>query len=258
MTDHGVGSWPARRARITPDAVALRQAERALTYAELAGRVDALAAGLADRGVRRGDRVAYLGANDIATFETFFAAGRLGAIFVPLNTRLTAVELGGLLADCAPAALVHGPEAADVVAVAFPGGRLVPITDLPFPAGSPPATVVGLDDPALLLYTSGTTGRAKGAVLTHGNLTWNTMNQLAHVDILSTDVVLCTAPLFHVTGLARSACPRCSRAEPWSWRRGSTRGGCSTRSLSYGSEGSRPCRRCYRCCATIHSGRMPT
>jgi len=113
MTDHGVGSWPARRARITPDAVALRQAERALTYAELAGRVDALAAGLADRGVRRGDRVAYLGANDMATFETFFAAGRLGAIFVPLNTRLTAVELGGLLADCAPAALVHGPEAAN-------------------------------------------------------------------------------------------------------------------------------------------------
>jgi len=207
MTDHGVGSWPARRARITPDAVALRQAERALTYAELAGRVDALAAGLADRGVRRGDRVAYLGANDMATFETFFAAGRLGAIFVPLNTRLTAVELGGLLADCAPAVLVHGPEAADVVAVAFPGGRLVPITDLPFPAGSPPATVVGLDDPALLLYTSGTTGRAKGAVLTHGNLTWNTMNQLAHVDILSTDVVLCTAPLFHVTGLGQVSLP---------------------------------------------------
>ena len=116
MTDIGVGSWPARRARITPDAVALRQGDRALTYAELAGRVDALAAALAGRGVSTGDRVAYLGANDMATFETFFAAGRLGAIFVPLNTRLTAAELGLLLADCAPSVLVHGTEMSDVVA----------------------------------------------------------------------------------------------------------------------------------------------
>jgi fatty-acyl-CoA synthase len=207
MTDHGVGSWPARRARITPDAVALRQGDRALTYAELAGRVDALAAGLAALGVSTKDRVAYLGANDIATFETFFAAGRLGAIFVPLNTRLTPVELGQLLADCAPTVLVHGPEVADVVAVAFPGGRTLPITDFPLPAATPAPAEVGLDDPALLLYTSGTTGRAKGAVLTHGNLTWNTMNQLAHVDILSTDVVLCTAPLFHVTGLGQVSLP---------------------------------------------------
>ena len=207
MIDHGVGSWPARRARITPDAVALRQGDRTLTYAELAGRVDALAAALAARGVTTGDRVAYLGANDMATFETFFAVGRLGAIFVPLNTRLTATELSQLFADCAPTVLAHGPEVADVVPVAFPGGRTLPISDLPFPAAFPPATAVGLDDPALLLYTSGTTGRAKGAVLTHGNLTWNTMNQLAHVDILSTDVVLCTAPLFHVTGLGQVSLP---------------------------------------------------
>jgi fatty-acyl-CoA synthase len=75
-------------------------------------------------------------------------------------------------------------------------------------AGDPaPETDVALDDPALLLYTSGTTGHPKAAVLTHGNLTWNTVNQLAHVDVLSTDRVLCIAPLFHAVGLGQVTLP---------------------------------------------------
>ena len=189
MGDFGIGSWPARRARISPAATALRQGDRALTYRELAAKVDAVAGGLARRGVRAGDRVAYLGPNDVNTFVAFFASGRLGALFVPLNTRLTEPELAVLVEDCAPAVFIRGAD------------------DLP-PDDEPPAPVdVGLDDPALLLYTSGTTGVSKGAVLTHGNLTWNTMNQLAHADILSTDVALCTAPLFHVTGLGQVSLP---------------------------------------------------
>jgi fatty-acyl-CoA synthase len=189
MGDFGIGSWPWRRARISPAATALRQDERALTYRELAERIDALAGGLAARGVGRGDRVAYLGPNDIATFVTFFACGRLGAIFVPLNTRLTEPELAVLVDDCAPAVFIRGAG------------------DLPLDGDPPPPVDIGLDDPALLLYTSGTTGVAKGAVLTHGNITWNTMNQLAHADFLGTDVALCTAPLFHVTGLGQVSLP---------------------------------------------------
>jgi fatty-acyl-CoA synthase len=105
---------------MVPDAIALRQGDVALTYAQLAGRIDALAVGLASMGVRKGDRVAYLGPNDIATFETFFATGRLGAIFVPLNTRLAAAEIAGMLADSAACVLVHGPEATSLVTQADP------------------------------------------------------------------------------------------------------------------------------------------
>jgi len=67
---------------------------------------------MAANGVQRGDRVAYLGANSIAGFETFFAAGRLGAIYTPLNTRLATPELAYILQDCAPVLLIHGSEQA--------------------------------------------------------------------------------------------------------------------------------------------------
>jgi len=220
VADYGLGSWPARRARISPARTALRQAGRSLTYAGLAGRVDRLAGALARRGVRPGDRVAYLGLNDIATFEVFFAAGRLGALFVPMNTRLTAPEIGFLIDDARPAVLFHGPEHAAIVAETDPGrrgvGLVVPVAGTGYtelagetgPAAGPfDGPGVGLDDPAVILYTSGTTGRPKGAVLSHGNLTFNTMNQLAHADVLSTDTALCVSPLFHATGLSQVSLP---------------------------------------------------
>src|SRR5579875_2921718 len=221
MPDYGIGSWPRRRARISGRAIALRQADRELSYAGLAARVDALARALAGRGVGPGDRVAYLGLNDIAGFEVFFAAGRLGAVFVPLNTRLTASEIGCLLADCRPAVLVYGPGFGGIVAAAGPAeagaALLVPVEGTG--PGSYPGLVeagrdgpavrrdVSLDDDAVILYTSGTTGRPKGAVLSHGNLTFNAVNQLAHADFLSTDTALCVCPLFHATGLSQVALP---------------------------------------------------
>lgn len=226
MGDYGIGSWPARRARIDPGKTALSQGARELSYAGLADRVARLAAALATCGVRRGDRVAYLGVNDIATFETLFAAGRLGALFVPLSTRLTAAELSVLLDDAAPVVLVHGPDQADVVSAAEPARHgvevIVPLAD-PGPGGYPALLAgaarprddllsgdgaqVSLDDDAVILYTSGTTGRPKGAVLTHANLTFNTVNQLAHADVCSTDVALCAAPLFHAAGLGQVSLP---------------------------------------------------
>ena len=221
MADFGLGSWPHRRARIDPDRPAFRQGDRELTYRQLADRVEALASALRAAGVRRGDRIAYLAANSIAGFETFFAAGRLGAIFAPLNIRLTTPELAYLVQDCAPSLLVHdGDSARHLSALAGPGSpvrRTLALgedgsggyeeflrADL---AQGPLETEVGLDDDAVILYTSGTTGRPKGAVLTHGNLTFNTMNQLAHADVLRTDTALAIAPLFHASGLGQVSLP---------------------------------------------------
>jgi fatty-acyl-CoA synthase len=199
--DLGIGSWPARRARIDPARVALLQGDRTLTYGELADRVDRLAGTLAAREVRPGDRVAWLGANDIATFEVFFAAARLGALFVPLNVRLAPPEIAYLISDARPQVLVHSTDPPDV-----PVPHRVRADELAAGERVAPRDI-SLDDDAVILYTSGTTGRPKGAVLTHGNLIFNTMNQFAHIDVLSTDLALCVSPLFHATGLSQVSLP---------------------------------------------------
>ena len=215
----GVGTWPARRARIGPQAVALLQADRSLTYAELADRSSRLAAALRERGVGLGDRIAYLGLNDLRAFETFFAAGLLGAVFAPLNFRLAPTEVAYMLGDSGSRMLVvgHGVEAlvVDTLDRETPVDHVISFgpevgdsEDYESVIGStPPLTEVvdvTLEDPALLLYTSGTTGKPKAAVLTHGSLTWNTFNQLGHIDFVSTDHILCFAPLFHAVGFGQS------------------------------------------------------
>ena len=219
----GLGTWPARRARISPDRTALVDPHRSLTYAELAERTARYAGALRRLGVGPGDRVAYLGVNAVEVFETFFATWLLGAITVPLNYRLSGAEIRYMLADAGVSVLVHSADADPLVAAAAPlpdGLAVLAVHPASCPAGGldyeaeiaagpaveaePP---VSLDDPALILYTSGTTGRPKGAVLTHGSLTWNTVNFLAHVDVLSTDRALGVAPLFHCVGISQVTLP---------------------------------------------------
>src|SRR5688572_30847748 len=99
MRNEGVGSWPNRRARMSPHRVAFVHDGREWTYAEVAQRATRLAHALRSLGVGPGDRVAYLGPNHPTFVETLFGAGQLGALFVPLNTRLAAPELAYILTD---------------------------------------------------------------------------------------------------------------------------------------------------------------
>ncbi|OJG06079.1 Long-chain-fatty-acid--CoA ligase FadD13 [Pseudonocardia autotrophica] len=213
MRDGGLGSWPARRARMTPGRTAIIHGDVRLSYADLAHRTDALANHLREQGVRRGDRVGYLGPNHPAYLATLFATAALGGVFVPVNARLSAPELGYILDDAGVTALVHAPGAAPLVDAAE-GPRLqVRILSDSLPAEVPPGTDVPVDtpvalgDPCLIMYTSGSTGRPKGAVLTHGNLTWNCVNVLVESDVLGDQVALLSAPLFHAAALGMTCLP---------------------------------------------------
>jgi acyl-CoA synthetase (AMP-forming)/AMP-acid ligase II len=216
LRNNGVGSWIARRARRTPDRVAVLHAGDRLSYAQVHDRVTRLAHGLRGLGVGRGDRVGYLGPNHPAFLETLFAAGTLGAIGVPLNTRLAVPELTRHLADSGAEVLIYGAgqgRAAAALRAAVPGLREVIALAGPadgergyagLMAGGPDTGIdepVGLDDPFLIMYTSGTTGGAKGATLSHGNVTWNALNVVVDADFRQDEVALVVAPLFHTAAL---------------------------------------------------------
>ncbi|MER6005362.1 long-chain fatty acid--CoA ligase [Nonomuraea angiospora] len=208
MLNAGLGGWPARRAAMSPDRTAFVFRDRATTYAEVFDRTTRLAGQLRAAGVRKGDRVAYLGQNHPAFVETMFATHMLGGIFVPLNFRLAAPEIDHLLAHSGATVLVHAPEHAfgqavrTVVALGADYEEWLAAGD-PAPIDVP----VGLDDAACVLYTSGTTGRPKGATLTHGNLIWNCYNLLVGVDVAADEMTLVSAPLFHVAALNQCLLP---------------------------------------------------
>ena len=181
MRNRGLGSWPLRRARMSPRRVALLHDDVPCTYTELNERVNRLARVLAGYGVAHGDRVAYLGPNHPAFVETLFATGALGATFVPLNTRLAAPELAYILADSGARLLVWDPRAASTVeallsmvdGAQFVGREAMEAAMVaadPSPVDDEP---VDEHETCMILYTSGTTGRPKGVMLTHANIAWN-------------------------------------------------------------------------------------
>jgi len=156
-------------------------------------------------GIGPGDRVAHLGTNSPEFLILLFACARLGALLVPLNWRLAAPEHGYVLADAGADLLLHDTAFAEHVAALAamrPSCRMLALdalAALPRDEGSEPKG--GAESPLLIVYTSGTTGRPKGAVLTQSALIWNAVNATRLHDLTSGDHALTTLPLFHVGGL---------------------------------------------------------
>jgi fatty-acyl-CoA synthase len=213
----GVGSWIGRRARFAPEDVALIAGDRSFTYREWAHRIRRLANGLRTLGIARGDRVAWLGPNHQAFLESLFASGLLGAVMAPINHLLDEAEIEWLLADIEPSVLIqHHTSAAEPIlrsvrhrltvagAVEGTGDFESFVNESPDDAID---TAVGLDDLCLLPHTSGTTGRPKGVMLTHGNVTWNVVNFLSCADFRSDDVTIAIAPFFRVGGMGVNVLP---------------------------------------------------
>ncbi|HWM17671.1 MAG TPA: long-chain fatty acid--CoA ligase, partial [Microbacterium sp.] len=167
------------------------------------------------RGVCKGDSVAYIGENSPEFLATLFGCAQVGAVFVPVNTRLAPPEILHVLADSRTRMLIHDREFEDRIAplVSAVGiAHVVATGDLPSAGSGEGAAdrveiATAAEDPAAIIYTSGTTGRAKGAVLTHQNLTWVALNSLVDYDIVSSDVALMISPLFHVASLGMGALP---------------------------------------------------
>ncbi|MEZ4431357.1 MAG: long-chain fatty acid--CoA ligase [bacterium] len=211
-------------ARVAPWRVALREVEtgRMRRYGELSARSWRLVHALAAQGVMPGDRVVLLARNGVETFELLIACLRLGAAFTPLNWRLAAAELGDIIDRCRPGVLVYDdPSAAAAEALLAARKSLHGIAlgapvrdgdgiyeDLLAHADDTPALVAR--DPeaiAMLLYTSGTTGKPKGVMLPHRQIFWNAINTVYACDLSPADKVLAFLPLFHTGGLNCLATP---------------------------------------------------
>lgn len=212
-----IGDLPdllAKRAALSPRAVALEEAGsgRAAAYAELDARASKAAALMAAQGVEEGDRVAVLCRNRIEFFELLFGCARIGAILVPLNWRMPAAELDGLVADAEPSLLFHDGTGGEVVAgLAEPPPAINldgDYAELAARAGSRPwrDTWRG-NDTWYLIYTSGTTGGPKGVICTYGMALANYMNIGVATGLTARDTTVSFLPNFHTAGINLHALP---------------------------------------------------
>lgn len=191
--------WIRDRAALTPERVAIDHLDRELTYRQLDERSDRLAWTLLDAGLRRGDRLATLTANSPENVEAFFACAKAGFMLMPLNWRLSPAELDYQLSDAGPALLLVDPEHDELAGrlSAAPERRVLgEVGD----GGAPIPRLVEDGDGLLLVYTSGTTGRPKGAVLTHANCFWTNLGFDLSTGVSGDDVVLQVLPQFHCGG----------------------------------------------------------
>ena len=221
----GIGHWITRRTFHSGEHIAIVDGERRISYAELDRRTDQLASALRKLGVRRGDRVACLQHNSAEFLELLFAAAKLGAIFMPINFRFAAPEVEYLLADSGADVFVWSEALSQLARNALLGEDVrvrLRVTvggnacddeedyETLLESGEPrplgmrvPGSVV-----AMLMYTSGTTGRPKGVMLTHDNLLWSAINYLsAGLPIRASDRTVAVAPMFHIGALGLQVLP---------------------------------------------------
>ena len=197
-----------------PHGDALVCGDRRLNWAQVGSHVARLAAGLIERGIRTGDRIALFLENGIEFPLTLWAAARIGAIAVPISHRSQTAEVCYILNQCGAALIVHDvrlgallPEASEVPTVArrisigsFPGSEDFEI--LRHSEGRAPAAQVGEEDTTLIIYTSGTTGHPKGAMITHTNLAHAALTYAHCMQLSMRDRSIIAVPMSHVTGIA--------------------------------------------------------
>lgn len=208
-----VGEILTHHARVRPGASALVDGATRLTYRELNALANQLANGLRRLGVARGDRVVVLAPNSLDLVLAYWAVPKLGAIVVPLNYWLQVPELAGVLEDCAPKVLIATGEyagAARSLQAKAPSIEALLLREPPEaesevdigrllasqPTAEPEPPAMGPDEDALLIYSSGTTGRPKGVVHTHGSLARTAATMVLELGLRRGDIAAIFLPLF--------------------------------------------------------------
>ena len=214
---HYVSDWLDKRAKLTPDRIALidYSSKSEITYAGWNERVNRTANFLKSLGVSKGDRVAVYASNRSEYLDLFWAAPKIGAMLQNLNWRLTVFELKGIIESGAPTVLIYSEDWREqveqlkpsfttvehVVAMTHAGpGELDFAERDSMSAELRDTPELTLDDPWGIYYTGGTTGLPKGAVLTHGNVTWNSVNTIASWGINGQHKAALQLPFFHIGG----------------------------------------------------------
>ncbi|MER3437832.1 MAG: 2-succinylbenzoate-CoA ligase, partial [Chloroflexota bacterium] len=202
-----VPDWIGRRAHTHRHCPALIFGSDVWTFGELNDRVGQVAGRLAILGVSHGSRVAVLAQNSPAFVLTAHAVSRLGAVIVPLNIRLSAAEISWQLEDAGISLLLHDAAMAPLAAAAAVPGVQLAIIEAggsldAVGAPVPPPERIALDTVHSVMYTSGTSGRPKGAMLTFGNLWWSAVGSALHLGHRPDDRWLAILPLFHIGGLS--------------------------------------------------------
>jgi len=212
---NNIGSTLTTRAFLSPELEGFAGNGYRYTFRQVNNRVNQLAWFLKEQHLRPGERIAILCRNNQHFTTMFYAAAKTGAITVPLNWRLSASELSWILNDCQASFLLYDAEFRHLIQelrIKPPVRIFVRVggtaDDVEFEEAlsghkvEEPTLICGEDDPAVIMYTSGTTGKPKGAILTHNNLLWASVGLTYTTDWRIGDRFLSVAPLFHIGGLA--------------------------------------------------------
>jgi len=217
MTSINIGEFMKQRALLTPDREGLVCEGVRRSFEQLNERANRFANAMLRLGVGHGDRVAVLALNEPEYFDMLFGLGKIAAILVPINYRLAGPEIEFILSDSGASVLVFGEDFADTVdsiRSQVPAEAFVAISDeapewatsyetmIGGSSAEEPAIRGGDDDTLTILYTSGTTGRPKGAELSHSYYFWSSVNLMATLGTQIGDTPLVALPLFHIGGLA--------------------------------------------------------
>ncbi|WP_407271755.1 acyl-CoA synthetase [Radiobacillus sp. PE A8.2] len=202
--------WLKSRSILFPEKRAVIDAvtDESWTFKEIDHRADVLAHVFLANGIQKGDRVALLSKNHISYFDFLFACVKIGAVFVPLNWRLTSSELDYIIGDAAPKIIGIQSNFNSELNRLKNRNHVIEIdsnsyiTNLPIAYDDlKPDQTISESDPLAIIYTGGTTGDPKGAVLTHRSILWNSMNTIVSWNLTNEDTTLTCLPMFHTGGL---------------------------------------------------------